>query len=185
MNRWQLLYRALCLSLVVLLLAACHGAQHDAEPPGEPLRVLFIGSSYTFYNDLPEMFAELMRSGGYEAKVDMFPVGGWTLSDHATSARTLGRMETQDWDYVILQEQSVIPSIQDERDQRMYPAVHALDEKIRQTGADTVLFMTWGRRDGLPTKGYPDFESMQAQLYAGYMGIADELDAIVAPVGIA
>jgi len=40
-------------------------------------------------------------------------------------------MEAQDWDYVILQEQSVIPSIQDERDQRIYPAVRALDEKNR------------------------------------------------------
>jgi len=72
---WQLLYRVLCLSLV-LLLAAGDGAQHDAEPRGEPLRVLFIGNSYTFQNDLPAMFAELMRSGGYKVEVDMSAVGG-------------------------------------------------------------------------------------------------------------
>jgi hypothetical protein len=180
----QFLYRAFFLGLVLLLLAGCDGEKHDAGP-GEPLRVLFIGNSYTFYNDLPQMFAQLARSGGCEIEADMSAVGGWTLSDHATSAETLGKLQTQDWDYVLLQEQSVIPSLQHERDQHMVPAARALDEKIRQAGADTVMFMTWGRRDGLQAEGYPDFDSMQDQLYAGYMEIADELDAIVAPVGFA
>lgn len=51
--------------------------------------------------------------------------------------------------------------------------------------ADTILFMTWGRRDGLLDAGHRDFEAMQVQLHSGSMGIADELDAMVAPVGIA
>ena len=67
----------------------------------------------------------------------------------------------------------------------MYPAARALDQLIRESGSRTILFMTWGYRDGLPDKGFPDFVSMQAELNAGYIGIADELNAIVAPVGVA
>ena len=184
MNLWQVLYQLTYLGLAVLLLTSCN-RPHSGTAPGEPLRVLFIGNSYTFFNNLPEMFAELARSGGYEVQADISAKGGLTLSDHVSSARTLEMMQKHKWDYVILQEQSVLPAKQQEREQRMYPAARTLDARIRQTGAETVLFMTWGRRDGLAKEGFSDLESMQAQLQAGYTEIAQELDAIVAPVGMA
>ena len=150
-----------------------------------PLRVLFIGNSYTFKNNLPELFAELVRSSGREIDVDISAPGGWTLADHAASEQTLEMIGVQDWDYVILQEQSVLPSNPADREQTMYPAVRALDEKVRHVGAETVLLMTWGRRDGLVEQGYPDYEAMQAELVAGYTEIGQEVGAIVAPVGLA
>lgn len=94
-------------------------------------------------------------------------------------------VKAQDWDYVVLQEQSIIPSLPDQRVQNMYPAVRALDERNREVGAGTVLLMTWGRRDGLPAEGYPDYDAMQAQLHAGYTEIWGDVGAIVAPVGLA
>lgn len=183
MSHRQLLRQIVNLSLVVLLLAGCAGAQ-DTEPK-DSTRVLFIGNSLTFFNDLPEMFAELARSGGHEVDADMSAQGGWTLSDHATSKKTLDKIEQQNWDFVVLQEQSAIPSIVDERNKSMYPAARLLDSKIRESGAATIFYMTWGYRDGSPEVGYKDFDAMQAQLYSGYMGIADELEAMVAPVGVA
>jgi hypothetical protein len=131
------------------------------------------------------MFAELAWSGGYEVEVDMVAQGGWTCADHASSAATLDRIEQQNWDFVILQEQSSIPAIPEQRSEHMVPAVRLLDNKIRESGASTVLFMAWGRRDGLPSAGYKDFSAMQAQVQAGYMSVADELDTMVAPVGVA
>ena len=178
------LYRILCPVLTTLFLTGCAGTRPESKSAGV-LRVLFIGNSYTFYNDLPGMFAELMRAGGYETVVESSAVGGWTLADHAASEQTLGMLESQNWDYVILQEQSVIPCVPDMREQHMYPAVRALDEKIQQAGANTILFMTWGRRDGLAAEGYPDFKAMQVQLYTGYMEIGEEVGAMVAPVGLA
>jgi hypothetical protein len=149
------------------------------------MHVLFVGNSYTYYHDMPSIFADLMRAGGQEVVVGVVAAGGQTLSDHATSTRTLERIEANNWDYVIIQEQSVIPSKQGEREQQMYPSARTLDKAIRENGGNTVLFMTWGRRDGLTSEGFPDFASMQAQLSAGYLEIGNELGAIVAPVGIA
>lgn len=152
---------------------------------GSPLRVLFIGNSFTFFNDLPGMFVELAQSGGHVVEVEMIAWGGWTCADHANSAETLDAIAQGNWDYVILQEQSQLPVLVDQRDEKMYSAIRLLDEKIRASGAAPILFMTWARKDGLPEQGLSDYFMMQDEVQSGYLEIANELDAIVAPVGVA
>jgi hypothetical protein len=147
--------------------------------------VLFIGNSLTFYNELPEMFAALARSAGHAVEADMVAIGGATLASHTASPSTLDTIGGGDWDYVVLQEQGGIPAIEEERVAEMYPAVRLLESKISEIGAETVLFMTWGRRDGLPEEGFQNFQAMQSQVAAGYTEIARELGVMVAPVGMA
>jgi hypothetical protein len=181
------LQRWASLLLVATVLLACSAGQPTAQdtPPPQRFRVLFIGNSYTFVNNLPDMFADLARSGDHEVDVAMSAQGGWTLERHAGSEETLAKLERQEWDYVVLQEQSVLPSQPEERQVLMYPAVRLLNSEIEKHGAKAILFMTWGRRDGLAKAGFTDFSAMQAALESGYVGIADELDLMVAPVGIA
>jgi hypothetical protein len=149
------------------------------------LQALFIGNSYVFFNNLPQMFARLAESAGNSVHAEMVATGGWTLEQHAASEETMDKIASRRWDYVILQEQSVLPSILTEREKLTYPAARALDKAITDQGARTVLMMTWGRRDGLPEAGFADFAAMQEQLAAGYNAIGTELGAIVAPVGLA
>jgi hypothetical protein len=127
----------------------------------------------------------LAQSGGYPVFADLAAQGGWTLSQHVSSADTQKKINERKWDYVVLQEQSVVPSVLNSRTSEMYPAVRALNEKIQQTGAQPLLYMTWGRKNGFPDVGFADFSSMQEQLILGYMGIANELGMGVAPVGAA
>jgi len=169
-------------------LIGCSSNHREAEPvPSEAspqeIKILFIGNSYTFANDFPRMFANLAQEGGYNLHITMRAAGGWTLGRHAESNETLEEIRQTAWDYVILQEQSVIPSDPIERGQSMYPAVRLLHTEIDQIGADTLLFMTWGRRDGLPEKGYDGFGEMQTAITTGYLEIAHELDVAVAPAG--
>ncbi len=44
------------------------------------LRLLFVGNSHTFFNDMPEMVAERFRKDGYDCEVAMIAHGGWSLS---------------------------------------------------------------------------------------------------------
>jgi len=148
-------------------------------------QILFVGNSYTFSNDFPQIFAKLAQSGGYDVSVAMLAEGGWALSKHSQSIGSIERIQQQSWDYVILQEQSIIPSNPKDREQNMYPAIRLLHKEIENTGADVILFMTWGRRDGLPQSAYNDFDEMQTELETGYINIADELNVMVSPVGIA
>jgi len=111
--------------------------------------------------------------------------GGWTLAEHLQSAETLQILNSKNWKFVVLQEQSQIPSVVSARTQGMYPAARELVKKIKATGAMPIFFVTWAHRDGWPEYGMNDYESMQAQINYGYTEIAQELKAPIAPVGAA
>lgn len=147
------------------------------------LRILFIGNSYTFGNDLPGTFVRLARSGGHTVQAEMRAEGGWTLSDHTSSPETLEKLKADRWDFVVLQEQSQIPAVERLRTQRMDPAARLLTRQVTAAGARPIFFMTWAHRHGWPQNGLPDYEAMQAQVAQGYLAIAYELGAPVAPVG--
>ncbi len=180
MRRGLLLYLAVWL---VVPLGVCAAGEGKGEAVEHPLRVLFIGNSYIYTNNLPQLFVSLARSGGHTVRVMRSAQPGWRLEQHVRSRETVSVIERHAWDYVILQEQSVIPVLLRDRRWRMYPAVRALHERIRRRGAKTILFMTWGRRDGLAKIGYPSYAAMQNAVRDGYMRIADELGVMVAPVG--
>jgi len=183
MSGYQWWRTLICQMLVIGLVVGCTSAPKPETKAA--MSILFIGNSYTYQNNLPQMLSELAKSGGQAIAVDMAAEGGWKLLQHATSASTLYKIEQQKWTFVVLQEQSVVPSVEPNRTQEMYPAVRVLDDQIQQAGSRTLLFMTWGRRDGFAEVGHPDFASMQSQLQAGYLKIAKERNLLVAPVGMA
>jgi hypothetical protein len=147
--------------------------------------VLFLGNSYTYDNDLPDLFAELARSGGQDVEVQMVAEGGWRLADHAQSPETQEQLRARNWTYVVLQEQSQIPAFAPLRTREMYPAARELVSQIRSIGATPVFFLTWAHRDGWPKYRMNDYESMQLEIQKGYQEIARELDVPIAPVGTA
>ena len=168
----------------VLLLSACAPQDRCAGLANNlPLvRVLFIGNSYTYVNDLPGMFRQLACAGGWRVEVAMEAPGGWTLAQHAASAETTAAIRRQKWEFVILQEQSEIPA-SSTRAQIMYPAVRDLVYRITGQGSMPVLFLTWGHRDGSANSGQGNFKDMQAALTSGYTAIAREMTLPIAPVG--
>ena len=176
--------------ILLCLLLSCFGCSHtikcDQTQAAEScIRVLFIGNSYTYVNDLPAMFAELAHAGGHRVETGLAAEGGWTLADHVNSPVTIDAINSSKWDYVVLQEQSQIPSIEQTRTATMYPAARELVSQVEGNGAIPVFFLTWAHRDGWPENGLPDYQSMQYQIDIGYLGIAQELGVPVAPVGYA
>jgi hypothetical protein len=167
---------------VAALVAVACSAEVSDEPP---ISVLLVGNSYTFSNELPDMLEDLAAAEGRMLTAELVAEGGWSLGDHANSTRTMSLIESEGWDYVVLQEQSVIPSLADYRQRYMYPAARALDEAITATGAETLLFMTWGRENGMLEEGFPSFAAMQDQLTIAYRELGEELEARVLPVGVA
>lgn len=68
----------------------------------------------------------------------------------------------------------------------MFPAATALDRLVRQRGARTVLFMTWGYEDGDRDAVAGDtYQAMQERLRLGYLELGSRLSALLAPVGLA
>ena len=177
--------------LFIFVLGHCtsEAAVEEFLSKGDSLKtefnVLFIGNSFIFFNDLPGTLSELAEAGDYTIKAQSIATPGWTLEQHAQSQTTLSKIAQQHWDYVVLQEQSVLPIYQRDRRQRMYPAARILQKKAQRSGAKVILLMTWGRKNGLKDAGYRNFNQMQTALTEGYREVASKLDAIVAPVGVA
>src|SRR4030095_16902448 len=114
-------------------------------------KVLFIGNSYTYVNDLPLLVHDLALANGDTIIVDSSAPGGSTLEMHCTNATTISKIYSQQWDYVILQEQSQLPSFQPSQVLTdVYPFAAQLDSMIHNNNpcTETVFYMTWGRKNG-------------------------------------
>ncbi len=146
-------------------------------------RVLFIGNSFTSVNDLPSMFARLANSGGHRTEAKMATGNGWTLAQHTNSPSTIQKMKSERWDYIVLQEQSLVPATQHSRANSMYPASDSLIESIRNVPSSPLYFQTWAYRNGWPGGGIPDFEGMQAAVDTGYQEMSANFNVPIAPVG--
>jgi hypothetical protein len=149
------------------------------------VRVLFLGNSYTYVNDLPGTFARLAESGGRQVETAMVANGGETLDQHAASADSQASIASRKWDFVILQEQSEVPALVASREYWMYPAARRLAASIVAGGATPMFYMTAAHRDGLPGSGLAGYEPMQLAVDDGYVAIARELGVPIAPVGYA
>ena len=161
----------------------------------DTLSVLFIGNSYTSYNNLPLLVKNLSTSAGKTLNIDSNMPGGYLMSSHLNDATTLSKISQGNWDYVILQEQSQIPTIEFIRDNDMYPAMTDLKSVIEQYNpcAKIITYMTWGRRFGGqqcdPSGTYcspvfANFNHMQDSLTSAYLEISELLNIQCAPVGV-
>ncbi len=135
--------------------------------------ILLIGNSFTA--GVKPKLQSLIRSSGRDVVIVAKAASTWTLADHAASSSTMKRIDSKRWDYVVLQEQSL--GIFHSR----YGAARALDTEIGKSGAETVFFMTW-RDSGEPLVSYDSLCGQPGE-DVGYIPIAFELGAPVAPVG--
>jgi len=157
----------------------------------DSLNVLFIGNSYTFYNNLPTIISSIANSMGDFLNTEESLVGGSTLQNHANNNNTTNLIMMGDWDYVVLQEQSQYPSFplwQVEQD--VFPYASQLNDLIHQYNecGNTVFFMTWGRENGDQSncQNWPPvctYEGMDDLLRERYMTMANNNNALVSPVG--
>ncbi len=151
----------------------------------EQLRVLFIGNSLT--NQIRSALNSVIQASPYsESTFEYVAPDGWSLQQHTYSENTMSKIRSSDWDFVVLQEYDNRPTLPDRRGQ-FYDAVAKLSEAIKESGAQVVLYMIWGQRDGDPQNRQinPDYETMQQHLIEAYTEAARQVDAIIAPVGVA
>lgn len=161
----------------------------------DTLRVLFLGNSYTYYNNLPSLTQLFSASTNKTLIVDSNTPGGYTLDLHSRDSSSLSKISQGNWDAVVLQEQSQIPTIDFYRYSSMYPSCKRINDSIKKYNpcARVILYMTWGRRFGGQqcdngnvncSPVFTDFNHMQDSLESAYLALADTIYASVAPVGI-
>ncbi len=153
--------------------------------------VLFVGNSYTAVNDLPNWVRLVGASQGDTFDVTSFAPGGRTFQGHSQDPQLLMLIQQKNYDAVILQEQSQIPSFPiDQVETDCYPFAKSLVDSIRANNpfAKIVFYMTWGRKDG-DAQNCPNwppvctFKGMNQLLHDRYIQMAKDNYTWVAPVG--
>jgi len=146
-------------------------------------RVLFIGDSLTFVNDLPATFADLAWAGRHRVDTRTLASSGETLAGHLADSTTAPTIRSEHWNTVVLQDQSENPALVSYRLNEMYPAATQLVAMIRKDDAQPLLFLTWAHQTGWPQADLTDYATMQAAVDQGYLGLAADLDIPIAPIG--
>ena len=162
---------AIKLAFLIFLAGTAHA--QDAGPPSAaaPLRVLFIGNSLTYTNDLPQLVARLSQQSPTGRTIEAAEVTypSWRLSRHWESDKTLSTIRSDHWDFVVLQpgrDAVVDPKL-------LHNVVELFDAEIRKVGARTILYVQ-----------FPWLRYVQLQeAYEDQEQIASAVGVLSAPVG--
>ena len=157
----------------------------------ETKRVLFLGNSYTYANNLPYLTQQAATSVGDTFIYDSNTPGGYTLEGHSTNSVSQTKIRNGNWDYVVLQEQSQKPAYTDSYvDTEVYPFAQKLNDSILKYNpcGETTFYMTWGREHGDASNcaTWPPmctYEGMDDLLRLRYQTMANDNEGITAPVG--
>jgi hypothetical protein len=150
--------------------------------------VLFIGNSFTFYNNTPGLFKAIAESKGKTVYTDTAVTGGKDLKFHSNRERTYMLIKSRKWDYIVLQGHSNEFAQPDFKvDSLTYPYAKKIIDSIRTySSCSRILFyMTWGYKNGNQKwKAIASYDSMQYRIERQYLRFADKLYTGVSPVGI-
>lgn len=130
--------------------------------------LLFVGNSYIFRNDLPGLIAQMAP---HEITSQSIVAGGASLRLHFNKGEMQKALTEGNWDLVILQEQSTLPV---KNAARFHQNVRDCHQVIKKSSSQTALYQTWARQNAPET---------QEALSAAYESIAQEIGALMIPVG--
>jgi len=150
------------------------------------MKILFIGNSYTYYNDLPKIFKELADNNEKEVQVDSVTKGGRKLYENLSDGdekRLIidDLLSKNKYDILFLQEQSYLPLVDREAFEK------GVSGLIKLVGAKrNILYATWGRKSGSPLLEEKCWTSigMALELDAVYCKVAEKFCTEVSHAGL-
>jgi len=148
------------------------GQAQQAAPPRE-LRVLFIGNSFTYFNDMPAIVEALAASQKKRLVHQSVVFPNFSLQDHWEKGDAERAIASGKWDFVVLQQG---PSALEESRRSLLDYTRRFAKLIRDAGATPALYMVW------PSKArFGDFD----RVVESYALAAREVQGIILPVGAA
>ncbi|MBQ7147414.1 MAG: hypothetical protein IJR96_01555 [Pseudobutyrivibrio sp.] len=136
-------------------------------------KVLFIGNSHTYMNDMPEIFRQMMENAtGESCEVFMLAYSARSLKWHMEEEYFSERFNILHggYDYCVIQEQA--HPMTSFEDTEKYAA--RIIELCKKVGTKPVIFETWAE------KLHPE---NQPEMNRRYHKIAEDNDVLLAPVG--
>lgn len=148
-------------------------------------KVLFIGNSYTA--QCSKTISDLFKSESPDWTLSYHTSGGKDLAFHLEDSQVAKKIDSQKWDFVVLQEQSQKSGLGGKFSESFHDSVASFSKIIRKAEAIPLLYLTWGRKIGDKRNLgiYPTFEAMQKRISAAYLQAGEKNKARILPVGFA
>ena len=158
----------------------------------QSIDILFIGNSYTYADNMPQMISNIALSFGDTLNFQTSTFGGATFNSHSSNVSTIDKISQKNWDYLVLQAQSQEPSFSPAQVANdVYSYAQILIDSITSNSICTepIFFMTLGRKygDQQNCQFYPPvctYLGMQNRLRESYLSMSFTSNATCAPVGI-
>jgi hypothetical protein len=167
--------RFLLLGTAALLTLACNkdpvGVEDDRLPDAD-MRVLFIGNSLTYTNNLPAMVQTIAEATGHTMVFGIAAAPNVSLEDHWRNG-VEGTIRTVEADVVVMQQgPSSLPQNQD----YLRYWTEKLAPAIREAGGEPALYMVWPEAARVGAFG---------AVYESYQGAAQAVNGLFIPAGLA
>ena len=137
-----------CYFIIILLFC---NLIHLKAQSNKKIQALFLGNSYTYVNNLPQLIKDIALANGDTLFFDTNCPGGYTFQNHSLDATSIGKINSQLWDCVVLQAQSQEPAFSPwQVSSQTLPYAIKLDSIIKNKNVctQTIFFETWGRKNG-------------------------------------
>lgn len=152
------------------------------------VKVLFIGNSYTYRNNMPSIFENIAISKRKKVYVEHCTLGKATLAIQSKRFAVRNAISSQKWDVVIIQGSSR-DFVKDSTIilKKTKPALEKIIKAIQVNNPTTkmLFYMTWGYRNGFkPIDEVNTFEKMSNVIEQRYLSLYKTYDIGVVPVGM-
>ncbi|MDO4475248.1 MAG: Ig-like domain-containing protein [Lachnospiraceae bacterium] len=153
-------------------------------------RILMIGNSHTFYNNLPQMLQAMCKNQGINATVDSVASGGHTLTrymfpaednagDQLLHQKVMKKLTEETWDYVIIQDAIDEPVLRAAKMEQAVAKIKSLVNPDGKSGTQLVLYMPWALNVD------SSYERNQIAMAKTHYALATKYAAALAPSGLA
>lgn len=116
-----------------------------AQDKKDTLNILFVGNSYTYFENLPQIISIISESAKVKLVTKKSTIGGAKLSQHWRSEgglKTREMIKNGDFDIVVLQEQSMGTIVEPDS---VLKYTKLFCDYIKKHGAKPYLYLTWAR----------------------------------------
>lgn len=152
------------------------------------MKILFIGNSHTYYNDMTQIFSSLANTNGHDVQVDSVTKGGWILHNYLDipneqTERIEEIASNEHFDYCFLQEQALVPVVEYDA---FADGVKRLMDKLQKAVDSFILYETfgWGQGNYRHVEHGLDFNSHCSKTIEAYERLGDSLNLSVSPAGV-
>lgn len=151
------------------------------------MKVLFIGNSYTYYNEMPKLLEAIAKGNGKDLQTHQVTRGGWYLHKYLDEKdefhnKLMDLITENHYDVCFLQEQSMCPYLDYKR---FTDGATRLMKHMQSAVDEFVLYQTWARKEGSPSLEEHNLTADQfgEGIAMAYERFAGEAGLRVSPVG--